>query len=516
MADRNQALTGLDLAGGVAVGDIQEGEPVFGHHDGEPAFLVLLDGRVRAFGASCTHYGGPLAEGLVEDGTVRCPWHHASFSLRTGEAVSAPALDPLPEWTVEVRDNRAFLGAKVEHRPLSSRGRRARGPDRVAIVGAGAAGSAAAEWLRREGFEGEVVIIDPDADAPYDRPNLSKDYLDGSAPEEWIPLRPPGFYAENGISRVVDRAVAVDRTRRLIHLETGQSLSYDALLLATGAVARDLEMPGSDLPHVHTLRSLADCRRIIANAEDVRTAVVVGASFIGMEAAAALRTRGLDVTVVAPDEVPFERALGQEFGALLRQVHEENGVAFKLGRTVDRIEPASVILDDATEVAAGLVVGGIGVRPDTILAESAGLPVDDGVLVDEHLRTADARIYAAGDAARFPDPWSGRPIRIEHWVVAQRQGQVAARNILGRDEPYRDVPFFWSRQFGAGVSYVGHAERWDAVVAETGPGENDRAFRYLAGDRLLALATIGRDRLSLETEAEMAADATFTRSGGRR
>ena len=512
MADSDRTLTGPDLARGVALGSLAEGEPLVGHHDGAPVLLVLLDGRVRAFGASCTHYGGPLGEGLVVDGTVRCPWHHACFSLRTGEALSAPALDPLPEWSVEVRGDRAFPGPKVERPLLSSHGRRAHGPDRVAIVGAGAAGSAAAEWLRREGYEGEVIVIDPDVDAPYDRPNLSKDYLAGSAPEEWIPLRRPGFYAENGISRVVDRAVAVDRDRRLIRLESGQPLAYGALLLATGAVPRGLEVPGSDLPHVHTLRSLADCRGIIADAEGARTAVIVGASFIGMEAAAALRTRGLDVTVVAPDEVPFQRALGPELGAQLWQVHEEHGVAFELGRTADRIEPGCVILDDATEVAADLVVVGIGVRPDTSIAESAGLDVDDGVLVDEWLRTSDAHIYAAGDAARYPDPRSGRPIRIEHWVVAQRQGQAAARNILGREEPYRDVPFFWTRQFDVGVSYVGHAERWEAMVAEAGPGETDRAFRYMEGDRLLALATIGRDRLSLEAEAEMAAATSLDHS----
>jgi NADPH-dependent 2,4-dienoyl-CoA reductase/sulfur reductase-like enzyme len=313
---------------------------------------------------------------------------------------------------------------------------------------------------------------------------------------------------------VVDRAVHLDPEGRLIHLESAQPISYDALLLATGAVPRALKLPGSDLPHVHTLRSLADSRRIFAVAETARTVVIVGASFIGMEAAAALRTRGLDVTVVAPDEVPLERALGRELGMVLRDVHEENGVAFRLGRTIDRILGGHVVLDDETEIAADLVVVGIGVRPDTALAESAGLPVDDGVLVDRFLRTADSRIHAAGDAARFPDPRSAGRIRIEHWVVAQRQGQAAARNILGRNEPYQDVPFFWTNQFGVRVAYVGHAEQWDAVLSDAGPDERDRAFRYMAGNRLLALATIGRDRLSLETEAELSA-AMFSSAGSR-
>ena len=505
MAEDQRTPDGPDLAEGIPLGELREGEPVVGHLDGEPVLLVSFDGHVRAFGASCTHYGGPLGEGLVEDDTIRCPWHHACFSLRTGEAVKAPALNPLPEWSVELRDERVFLGTKREPTPLSSRGRRSEGPDRVVIVGAGAAGSAAAEWLRREGHQGEVVLVDPDGDAPYDRPNLSKDYLAGSAPEEWIPLRPPGFYAENGISRMVDRAAALDRDRQMIHLRSGQQIPYDALLLATGATPRGLKVPGSDLPHVRTLRSLADCRGIIADAEVSGTAVVVGASFIGMEAAAALRSRGLHVTVVAPDEVPFERALGPDLGALLWQVHEENGVAFRLRHTVDRIDRGGVVLDDGTELAADLIVVGIGVRPDTSLAEAAGLPVEDGVLVDERLRTGDPSIYAAGDSARFPDPRSGRRIRVEHWVVAQRQGQAAARNIIGLDQPYRDVPFFWTSHFGVALSYVGHAERWNAVVEEAGPGKRDRAFRFLDGEHLLALATIGHDRLSLETEAEMAA-----------
>jgi NADPH-dependent 2,4-dienoyl-CoA reductase/sulfur reductase-like enzyme len=358
---------------------------------------------------------------------------------------------------------------------------------------------------RRRSGCADVVLLDPDADAPYDRPNLSKDYLAGAAPEEWIPLRPQGFHDENGISRIVGRAVAVDRERRLVRVESGEPISYGALLLATGAVPRNLEIPGAELPHVHTLRSLADCRRIIAEAEAARSAVVVGASFIGMEAAASLRARGLDVTVVAPDDVPFKRTLGPDLGALLWHVHEENGVAFRLGHTIQRIDSTSVVLDDGTEIATDLVVVGIGVRPDTVLAESAGLPVDDGVLVDEYLRTADPRIYAAGDSARFPHAPSGRRIRIEHWVVAQRQGQAAARSILGRDEPYRDVPFFWTSHFGVSVSWVGHAAHWDTVATETGPGPHDRVFRYREGDRLVALATIGRDRLSLEFEAELAA-----------
>ena len=497
-----QELTGPDFSEGYPRSDLQEGEPVLGHKDGEPVLLALVDGEVSAVGASCTHYGGPLGDGLVTDGTVRCPWHHACFSLRTGEATGAPALNPLPVWEVDVRDGRVFLGSKQEEGPLSSRGRSAAGPERVVIVGAGAAGSAAAEALRREGHEGSITLVDPDPDAPYDRPNLSKDYLAGEAPEEWIPLRPDDFYPDHDIERIVDRAVGLDRDRGVVELASGASVSYDALLLATGATPRELDVPGADAPHVHTLRSLADCRQIIEDAESGDRAVVVGASFIGMEAAASLRGRGLEVTVVAPENVPFERVLGSDLGALLKEEHEENGVSFRLGRTPERIEKDRVVLDDGSAVDADLVVVGIGVQPDTGLAHAAGLTVDDGVRVDRNLRTEDARIWVAGDAARFPDARTGDSVRIEHWVVAQRQGQAAARNILGRDEPFDDVPFFWTMQFGVGVSYVGHATSWDRVDAE-GDEDEGRAFRYYEGDRLMALATVGRDHLSLETEVAM-------------
>lgn len=504
MAGGDSALTGPDFSRGVDLAELEEGVPLLGHVDGQPVMLVLVEGAPRAVGASCTHYGGPLAQGLVRDGTVRCPWHHACFALDTGEALAAPALSPLPVWAVEVHDGRVLVGSRTEHAPLSARGRRAPGPDRVAIVGAGAAGSAAAEWLRREGFEGDVALIDPDPDAPYDRPNLSKDYLAGSAPEEWIPLRPPGFYREAGIRRVVDRAVRLDREKGLVELGSGEPVAFDVALLATGALPRTLTAPGADLPHVHTLRSLADCRRIVERATHGPEVVVVGASFIGMEAAAALRTRGLDVTVVAPEDVPFGRILGDELGARLRDAHVAHGVRFRLGRTVRRIEPSGVVLDDGTELSAGLVVVGVGVRPDTALAEAAGLTVEDGVHVDERLRTSDPRIYAAGDSARWMDPRSGRRARIEHWVVAQRQGQAAARSILGRAVAYRDVPFFWTQQHDLGVAWVGRAGPWDRVEVERGPDGAGRAFRYFEGDRLLALATIAADRLSLETEADMA------------
>jgi 3-phenylpropionate/trans-cinnamate dioxygenase ferredoxin reductase subunit len=474
-----------------------------GQAGGEAVLLVRRGEEVFAVGASCSHYGAPLADGIVVDGTIRCPWHHACFSLRTGEAVGPPALKPIATWEVEVRDGVVRLGAKSKAATLADFGRKAEGPGSVVIVGAGAAGSAAAEMLRREGYGGPVTLVDPDGDAPYDRPNLSKEYLSGEAPESWIPLRPAGFYAEHGIDRVVAGVDAIDTAASTVTLTDGRVLPYGALLLATGSTPSRLTVPGADLGHVHVLRSLSDCRAIIQGAAQGKRAVVIGASFIGMEVAAALRARSLEVTVVAPDAVPFARTLGDALGGHLREVHEKKGVRFRLGRTAQAILEDRVRLDDQSEVPADLVVVGVGVRPDVRLAEAAGIRVDDGVVVDRFLQTSAPRVFAAGDIARWPDARSGTPIRVEHWVVAQRQGQAAARNILGRRVPFTDVPFFWTGQYGTTVAYVGHAREWDRVEVEGDVAAEDCAVSYRRGETLLALATLGRDRESLRAEEAM-------------
>ncbi|MBX6363416.1 MAG: FAD-dependent oxidoreductase [Gemmatimonadetes bacterium] len=484
-----------------------------GHAGGAPVIVVRRGDEVFAVGATCTHYGGPLAEGLVVGETIRCPWHHACFSLRTGAVLEWPAPNPLPCWEVEVRDGVVRVGRKRERDPLEPErrpgapavvGARAGGePATVVIVGAGAAGNAAAEGLRREGYGGRVLLVDPDADAPYDRPNLSKDYLAGNAPEEWIPLRPEGFHAEHGIERMVAAVSGIDAARRRVMLSDGRELEYGALLLATGAAPIRLPLPGAELPHVYVLRSLADSRAIIRAAERGGRAVVLGASFIGLEVAASLRARGLEVTVVAPEAVPLARVMGEALGRFVRGLHEEHGVAFRLGRKPTEVRADAVVLDDGSAVPADLVVMGVGVRPVVELAEAAGLEVDRGVVVDERLRTSVPGIWAAGDIARYPDPISGERVRIEHWVVAERQGAYAARSILGTAEPFRAVPFFWSQHYDVPIAYVGHAESWDELVVDGDPAARDVAVAFRKGGRTLALATIYRDRASLEEEAAL-------------
>jgi NADPH-dependent 2,4-dienoyl-CoA reductase/sulfur reductase-like enzyme/nitrite reductase/ring-hydroxylating ferredoxin subunit len=460
-----------------------------------------------AIGSTCSHYGGPLAEGLIVDDTVRCPWHHACFSLRTGEAVKAPAFNPVSCWRVEKRAGKAFVAEKIEPDSRRANGtarRSSRMPESVVIVGGGAGGFAAAEMLRREGFAGSVTLLSADDAAPYDRPNCSKDYLAGNAPEDWMPLRPPEFYKEKSIDlQLRSEATAIDLKERYVTLRHGPSVPFDKLLLATGAEPVRLDIPGADQPHVHLLRSLSDARAIIANAKKARRAVVLGASFIGLEVAAALRTRGIEVHVVAPEQRPLERVLGRDYGDFIRGIHEEHGVVFHLGKTAAAIAGGDVKLKDGATLPAELVVVGIGVRPRIELAERSGLKIDRGVVVNEFLETSVPGVFAAGDIARWPDRHTGNNLRIEHWVVAERQGQTAARNILGHKQRFSEVPFFWSQHYDAQINYIGHAEQWDDLDVEGDINARDGLVRYRRNGKVLAVASIFRDVDSLKEEARM-------------
>jgi NADPH-dependent 2,4-dienoyl-CoA reductase/sulfur reductase-like enzyme/nitrite reductase/ring-hydroxylating ferredoxin subunit len=492
-------LSGPDLEQGIALDAIPEDGVLLGHAQGEAVLVVRRGADVYALGASCTHYGGPLAEGLLVGDTVRCPWHHACFDLRTGEALRPPALNDVAAWHVEQSAGQV----RVTGRKPALQRTQAGGPTSVVIVGGGAAGESAAEALRREGYTGPLTVLEAGSDLPYDKPNLSKDYLAGHAPEEWIALKGAEFYREKKIDlRLGRRVTTIDAERKRLILDDGTSLSYDVLLLAMGAQPIRLPPEVARAP-VHYLRTFADSKAIIAASSDARRAVVIGASFIGLEVAASLRARGLAVSVIAPESIPLERVMGAELGRFIRALHEERGVVFHLGRTSKRIEPGRVILDDDTIVDADLVVAGIGVRPDLMLAEAAGLSTDRGILVDGYLETSVPGIFAAGDLARWPMADTHERVRVEHWVVAQRQGKAAALNMLGRRQPYLDVPFFWSAHYDVVIAYVGHAEKWDRLEVTGDIAQRDATVRFIRDDRTIAAATIFRDRESLEIEVEL-------------
>lgn len=497
------AASGPDFSRGFPLAQISLEGVLAGHVGDEPILLARRADGLWAVSAACTHYGGPLAEGLVVGDTVHCPWHHACFDLRSGEALAAPAMTRLDCWTVEVEGEQVFVRAKAPPPQPTPRGGSGH-PKRIVIVGGGAAGFAAVEMLRRRGYQGTLTLLSVDSDPPCDRPNLSKDYLAGTAPEDWIPLKPAEFYAEQAIDlRLGFEVVQLDVEAAEVVGRGGERIGYDALLLATGAEPVRLPTPGFDRANVHLLRSLADARAIIAAAEQGRKVVIVGASFIGLEAAAALRTRGLEVHVVAPGGAPLERVMGRQIGQFVRDLHESRGVRFHLGLTAESFDGQTVVLSDHSRLAADFVVLGVGVRPRLQLAIDAGLTVDDGVVVDRRMRTSRPGVFAAGDIARYPSRIFEASLRVEHWVVAERQGQVAAMNMLGEAVELTEAPFFWSRHYDQSIHYVGHAPIWDALRIDGSVMGADATVRFEQGGRLLAAATLGRDLESLRFAAEL-------------
>ena len=498
---------GPDLTAGVPVDSISDGGTLHGHVGEDEVLVARAGDRIFAVGAYCTHYHGRLADGLVVGDTVRCPLHHACFSLQTGEALRAPALDPIACWRVEQRDGKIFVREKLPAAQPSRSGASGTPPTSIVILGGGAAGIAAANTLRQEGYGGPITMISADADPPVDRPNLSKDYLAGEAQDDWIPMWPPDLYTERQVELLLKtRVSSIEPAARALVLENGTRREFGALLIATGADPVHLQIPGGDGGTVHYLRSFADSRAIVERTSAAKHAVVVGASFIGLEVAASLRTRGIAVDVVAPDHLPLERVMGAELGRFIKSVHESHGVVFHLGETVTSVAGRTVTLSGGATIDADFVVMGVGVKPATSIAERSGLAVDRGITVNEFLETSAPGVFAAGDVARWPDPHTGERIRVEHWVVAERMGQVAARNMLGRRERFEAVPFFWSQHYDVTIRYVGHAERWDSVTVDGSLDSRDASVSFSRDGRRLAVATIERNRASLEAEVALERD----------
>lgn len=490
---------------------------------GTAVLLARVGGQYYAVAGDCTHYGAPLEKGVLKEYCLMCPWHHAAFDVRSGERLEPPALNDLAHYLVRIDDGQIVvtLPQTNEVEPQGSVD-----PSDVrlfVIVGGGAAGNAAAEELRRAEYRGRILIFSATPNLPVDRPNLSKDYLAGEAQPEWIPLRPDEhWYTARGIELRLNTPISrVNPQEHTLTLGSGEAFRYDKLLLATGGTPRQLKgLPGSDLSGVFLLRELADSDRIIAAAEKVTQAVIIGASFIGMEAAASLAGgRKLPVTVIEVEAVPFARNFGEDVGRMFQHEHEKNGVQFRMKAQIDQImgengHVTGVKLKTGEVLPADFVVVGVGVRPATDFLMDSGLQLDDkdqSVRVNEHLQTNDPDIYAAGDIARYPDG-SERGQRIEHWRVAEQHGLVAARNMLERSENVRHhVPFFWTKQWAIELRYVGHAEKWDEIVYRHGTPEKEQfiAF-YMAGGKLLAAAGRSSDPEMDAIEFILQADQPLT------
>jgi NADPH-dependent 2,4-dienoyl-CoA reductase/sulfur reductase-like enzyme/nitrite reductase/ring-hydroxylating ferredoxin subunit len=430
--------------------------------------LLRVGDQLRAYQGECPHAGAPLAEGALCHGRLICPWHKAAFRIEDGGLCEPPALDSLKRYPLEVREDEVW----VDDQPLSdAHTPPADDPRLFVIVGGGAAGTAAAAALRDRGFGGRVLLIDRETSAGYDRTVLSKFVISGETPPEEIPsLRDEDFYREQRIERMNAEVASLDATGKSLRLADGQSLKYDAALLATGGTPKPLELPGAELPQVFVLRSKSQALQILNAAKPGQRAVIIGDSFIAMESASSLRQYGLDVTVLARQPVPFAKQFGETVGKAILALHQANGVVFRSDGEAAQIEGSTQVeavrLNNGERLPTDLVLVGIGVSPAT--GSFADLPKekDHSLRVDGGMRVCDG-LWAAGDIATFP--LNGQPVRIEHWRLAQQHARIAAVNMLGGDERYLNVPYFWTWHFGKNYDYLGHADAWDEVEFKGDP-----------------------------------------------
>lgn len=495
--------------------DLAEGAMREVEIDGVTVLLARSGGRCHAVGARCPHAGGPLAKGVLDHGAVICPWHKAAFRLDDGRCLEPPAIDDLPRYTVREAEGRLLVT------PAAHSTAPAPEPDNrcFTIMGAGAAGIAAAQTLRESGFGGRIVLVSDEDRLPYDRTVLSKYALSGKKGAEKTPLHAAEFYERHNIERRNARVARFDATTRQMTFTDGTTLDGDATLLAPGGIPRRLKVPGADLPGVFTLRSPADAEAIVRAANPPRRVIVAGAGFIGMEAAASLCERGLDVTVVAPQDAPFADKLGPRIGAAFRRLHESKGVRFRLPDEVAVIEGdgcvQSVRLGSGDTLPADIVIVGLGVSPVTGMLQGLPQQKDGGIEVDAHLQAAPG-IYAAGDIAAFPHRADGPRIRVEHWRVAQQHGRVAALNMMGRSTAYDAVPYFWTIHFMKRLDYVGHAETWDDIEINGELDTPDFMAFYVKDNHVAAVAGWGRDQAMARVIGLMTDRRDWTASDLRR
>ena len=485
---------------------------------GTKIVLLRVGDQLRAYQGECPHAGAPLAEGALCNGRLICPWHKAAYRMEDGALCEPPALDSLKRYPLQMRDDQVW----VDDQPLPAANTPPADDERTfLIVGAGAAGTAAAAALREKGFGGRIQLVDREEEAGYDRTVLSKFVLSAEmSPQEVPPLRDEHFYQEQRIERLTGEVARLDADNQTLELTNGQTLAYDAALLATGGTPNPLKLPGADLPQVFVLRSRNQAQEIMQSAKPGQKAVIIGDSFIALECAGALREYGLDVTILARHTVPFARQFCETVGKAIRARHEAHGVRFHTDGEATGIEGSekveAVLLDNGQRLPADLVLAGIGVTPATEAFSDLPRAEDQSLLVDGGMRLTEG-LWAAGDIATFP--LNGQPHRIEHWRLAQQQARIAAANMLGGAEHYLDVPYFWTWHFGKNYDYLGHAETWDEVEFKGDPyhppfiglfGKNGVVAAAVACDEERAMAMLAermKQPLSLDEAWRLIRDA---------
>eukprot|EP00744_Colponema_vietnamica_P004209 GILI01006321.1.p1 GENE.GILI01006321.1~~GILI01006321.1.p1 ORF type:complete len:644 (-),score=270.29 GILI01006321.1:147-2021(-) len=481
---------------------LNEGESMEVTIEGDKKLLLIRSkGELYAVGSKCTHFGAPLSKGVVSGNTVLCPWHDAGFNIKTGRATLAPGISGIPTYRIH-KNADGSINIEVPAEVLFSvdpvvKGRNPNNNTTYVIVGAGPAGLAAAETLRTEGFDGRIVLVSSENSCPYDRTMLSK------APEKPLAqttLRDQSFFDKFGIEFMGGQEVtSVDTSGKQVVLANGQALSYDAVLVATGGAARRLPVPGMNLKNVYTVRKAEDAQNVVAVAASAKKVVIIGSSFIGMETAAAIKrlSKGaVEVHVIGKEAVPFTRVFGERIGLTFQRLAESQGVVFHLGRDVKEVAgsdaASAVVLDDGTRIEADAVFVGAGIVPATSFLKGVPLRRDGSVAVDPFLK-AKPNVYAAGDIATFPYWLTGEQVRVEHWNVAQQHGRVAAKNMLGGNVRYSDVPFFWSMMFGKGIRYAGYASGFDDVIYHGDVEAQKFVAYYVKDSKVVAVASMQSD-----------------------
>jgi apoptosis-inducing factor 3 len=465
-----------------------------------PILLVRDGDAVHAYTADCPHAGAPLDEGVICNGRIVCPWHKGTFEVADGSLVEPPPLKGLKRYPVTLENGDVHVSLDEENSDAPKHTRN-KSDETMLIAGAGAAGAAACTALREAGFAGRIVLTGHDAPMPYDRTSLSKFVVAGDMPADDVPpLLDDDFFATHDIERIESNVMHLDALNKHAELVNGHKLNYDAALICTGGLPKPLTMPGATLAHVHLLRQRDDASAILATLDTLpenARAVIVGASFIGLEVASCLRKRKIEVHVVAPGKVPFAKQFGSRLGEMFRKLHEKNGVTFHMNAHVNAFRGGNavreVMLDSGERLAADIVIAGTGVEPATAFMTGVALDEDGGIAVDETMRAAPG-LYAAGDIARFPLPRTQETVRIEHWRVAQQQARIAAFNMAQLERTYNGVPYFWTFHYDKTFEYLGHVDEPEQVEVD-GDLDAQKFIAYLMKDgEVRAVVACERDQ----------------------